>query len=73
MLMTISPVTSESKATPPKPRQAADPFAETDLLPVIVPDDAVESIDLEKRLPFPEHMEGMAALRRHWKRVMKWF
>jgi hypothetical protein len=43
------------------------------MLPVIVPDDEVESIELDKRLPFPGHMKGMDALRRHWNKVWKWF
>lgn len=73
MLIATNGMRSLSKTTPPKPRPAADPFAETDMLPVIVPDDAVEPIELDKRLPFPGHMKGMDALRRHWNKVWKWF
>lgn len=51
-------------------RSTIDDEAETDFLPAIEPD---QSIELEKRIPFPHHLDGMAALRRHWIRVWKWF
>ena len=44
---------------------SVDKFAETDII------DAVEPIELDKRLPFPEHAYGMYSLRRMWDKFWK--
>jgi hypothetical protein len=49
----------------PNPVRSVDPFAETALL------DPVEPIELDKRLPFPEHAYGMYSLRRMWDKFWK--
>jgi len=43
-----------------------DPFAETDILP------AVEPIELDKRLPFFGHLDGMVSLRRQWSKFWRY-
>lgn len=61
---------SELKSKPQIQYHRSDPFAETDILPAIE-DELVEPIELDKRLPFFKHLDGMVSLRRQWKKFWR--
>lgn len=75
-MTTMTTITTEI-ATPSELKQKrqiqyrrSDPFAETDLLPAIE-DELVEPIELDKRLPFFKHLDGMVSLRRQWSKFWR--
>jgi len=67
-LAASSETLSQSKATAQKPLRIADPFAETDILDAV----EVEPIELDKRLPFFKHLDGMVSLRRQWSKFWRY-
>ena len=58
-------IPSDSKQKPQIQFRTCDPFAETDILP------AVEPIELDKRLPFFGHLDGMVSLRKQWDKFWR--